>query len=39
MEYRAENLSELLARIQVISRAIPGETLVEGFLEWVKRLQ
>jgi hypothetical protein len=36
---RAENLSELLVRIQVILRAIPGETLVDVFLEWMKRLQ
>jgi hypothetical protein len=26
MGYRAENLSELLARIQVMLRAVPGET-------------
>jgi hypothetical protein len=36
--YQAENLSELLVRIQVILRVIPGETLVEIFLEWMKRL-
>jgi hypothetical protein len=29
MGYRAENLSELLVRIQVILRVIPGETFVE----------
>jgi hypothetical protein len=29
MGYPAEDLSELLVRIQVIVRAIPGETLVE----------
>jgi hypothetical protein len=34
--YRAENLSELLVRIQVILRAIPSETLVEVFLQWIK---
>jgi hypothetical protein len=39
MGRHAENLSELLVRIQVIMRAIPGETLVEVFLEWMKRLQ
>jgi hypothetical protein len=39
MEYRAEPLSELVVRIQVILRAIPGAMLVEVFLEWVKRLQ
>jgi hypothetical protein len=39
MGYRAENLSELLVHIQVILRAIPGETLVEVFLKWLKRLQ
>jgi hypothetical protein len=39
MGYRADNLSELLARIQVILRAIPGETVVEIFLKWTKRLQ
>jgi hypothetical protein len=38
MEYRAETLSEILVRIQVILRAIPCETLVQVFLEWVKRL-
>jgi hypothetical protein len=38
MEYRAENLSELLVRIQVILTAIPTETLAEVFLEWMKRL-
>jgi hypothetical protein len=31
MGYRAENFSELLVRIQVILRVIPGETLVEVF--------
>jgi intein/homing endonuclease len=31
--YCAKNLSELLLRIQVILRAVPGETLVEIFLE------
>jgi hypothetical protein len=39
MRYRAENLSELLVRFHVILRAIPGGTLVEGFLEWTRRLQ
>jgi hypothetical protein len=39
MWYCAENLSELLVRIQVILRAIPDETLVEVFLEWMKQLQ
>jgi hypothetical protein len=39
MGYRAENLCELLVRIQVIVRAIPGEILIEVFLEWMKRLQ
>jgi hypothetical protein len=39
MGYRAENLSELLIGIQVILTAIPGETLIEVFLEWMKRLQ
>jgi hypothetical protein len=39
MGYHAENLSELLVRIQVILKAIPGETLVEVFLERMKRLQ
>jgi hypothetical protein len=39
MGYHAENLSELLVRIQVILRAIQGERLVEVFLEWMKRLQ
>jgi hypothetical protein len=34
--YRAENLSELSFRIQVILRAIPGEPLVEVFLEHMK---
>jgi hypothetical protein len=38
MEYHAKNLSELLVGIQVILMAAPGETLVEVFLEWVKRL-
>jgi hypothetical protein len=33
IKYRAENLSELLVRIQVILRAILGETLIEGFLD------
>jgi hypothetical protein len=37
--YRAKNLSELLVRIQVILRSIPGETLVEIFLERMKRLR
>jgi hypothetical protein len=32
----AENLSELLVCIQVILRAMPGETLVEVFLKWMK---
>jgi hypothetical protein len=39
MGRRAENLSEPLVRIHLILRAIPGETLVEAFLEWMKRLQ
>jgi hypothetical protein len=39
MKYRAENLAQLLGRFQVISRAIPGELLVECFLERMKRLQ
>jgi hypothetical protein len=39
MGYHAESLSELLVRIQVILRAIPGETLVDVCLEWMKRLQ
>jgi hypothetical protein len=39
MEYRTENLPELLVRSQVILSAIPGETLVEVFLEWMKQLQ
>jgi hypothetical protein len=39
MEYRAENSSELLFRIQVIFKVIPGETLIEIFLEWTKQLQ
>jgi hypothetical protein len=39
MGYRAENLSELMVRIQVILRAIPSETFVEVFLEWMKQLQ
>jgi hypothetical protein len=39
MGYRTENRSELLAGIQVIVRAILGETLVEIFLEWIKQLQ
>jgi hypothetical protein len=29
--YRAENLSASLVLIQVISRAVPGETLIEVF--------
>jgi hypothetical protein len=36
MEYRVDNLFGLLARIQVIARAIPGETLVEIFFEWME---
>jgi hypothetical protein len=32
MGYRAENLSELLVRIQVILCAIPGMTWGEGFV-------
>jgi hypothetical protein len=39
MSHRTDNFSELLVRIQVILRAIPGETLVEVFLEWMRRLQ
>jgi hypothetical protein len=39
MGYRAENLLRLLLCIQVVSRAIPGETLIEAFLEWMKQLQ
>jgi hypothetical protein len=39
MEYRAENFSELLVRIQVILKVILAETFVEIFLEWMKRLQ
>jgi hypothetical protein len=39
MGCHAENLSELLVRTQVILRAIPGETFIEVFLEWMKRLQ
>jgi hypothetical protein len=39
MRYCAENLSEPLVGIQVILRVIPGEILVEVFLEWMKRLQ
>jgi hypothetical protein len=35
-EYRAKNLSELLVCTQVILRVIPGETLVEVFLEYTK---
>jgi hypothetical protein len=31
MECRAENLSERLVCIQVILRAIPGETLIEVY--------
>jgi hypothetical protein len=31
MGYRAENLSEVLVRIQVILTAIPGEILIEVF--------
>jgi hypothetical protein len=37
--YRDENLCELLTRIPVIWKAIPGETSVEVFLEWMERLQ
>jgi hypothetical protein len=37
--YRAESLSELLVRIQVILAEIPRETLNAVFLEWMKRLQ
>jgi hypothetical protein len=33
MGYHIKNLFELLVRIEVILRAIPGETLVEIFLE------
>jgi hypothetical protein len=33
MGNHAENLFKLLVRIQVILRAIPGETLVQVFLE------
>jgi hypothetical protein len=32
MEHHAENLSELLVRIQIILRAIPSETLIGGFV-------
>jgi hypothetical protein len=39
MGYRAENLFGPRVRIQAILRASPGETLVEVFLEWMKRLQ
>jgi hypothetical protein len=39
MRYRAENSSELLVRIQVIVMTIPGETVVDAFLEWMKGLQ
>jgi hypothetical protein len=39
MGYGAENLSELLVRIQVILRAMPGEPSVRVFLEWMKQLQ
>jgi hypothetical protein len=31
MGRRAEHFSELLVRVQVILRAIPGETLIEVF--------
>jgi hypothetical protein len=33
MGYRAENLSELLIRIRVILRTVPGETVIEVCLE------
>jgi hypothetical protein len=39
MGYGAENLSELLVRVQVILRVIPGETFIDVFFEWMKRLQ
>jgi hypothetical protein len=39
MGCRADSLSELLIRIQVSLRAKPGKTLIEVFLEWIKRLQ
>jgi hypothetical protein len=39
MGYRAEFLSELLVRVQVILRAMTDETSVGVFLEWMKRLQ
>jgi hypothetical protein len=39
MGYRAENLSELLVRIQIILRDIMGEILVEASLKWMKQSQ
>jgi hypothetical protein len=39
MEYRAKSLSELLVRIQMILTAIPRDTSVEVFPDWMKRLQ
>jgi hypothetical protein len=39
MEYRDENLSGFLARIQVFLSSIPGETFVGIFLEWMKQLE
>jgi hypothetical protein len=37
MEYHAKTLSELLVRLQVILRAIPGEPLIEVFVEPMKQ--
>jgi hypothetical protein len=39
MRCRAENLSEVLVRTQVVLRDFPNETFVEFFLEWMKQLQ
>jgi hypothetical protein len=38
MGYRAETLSELLVRIQVILAEIPRKTLNAVFLEWMEWL-
>jgi hypothetical protein len=39
MGYRGENLFGFLVRIQVFLRAIPGETFIGVFLEWMKQLE